>query len=269
LLPQGGGDLPGARPLAGAGGGAVLHLDLEGLLDRALQGPHHLGQGDVGGRALEVVAAARAALGLHQPGALEILEDLLEVAQRDVLAAGDVAGLAGRLGLVLPVEGDVEDRADSVPRLGGQPHRTSKCLSGNGTIRSVPERPPACQGGPSAHGAGGSGGLGARRAALLAAPVRPDEADAGPVGAELAVLVVHIRLARRRRRGRRRSGRRNGWIRVRRRIRPGRGAGAGARRALGATHLAAVVLAEDPDARAVGAQLAPVVEGGAIAVVAG
>src|SRR5690606_37455828 len=77
------------------------------------------------------------------------------------------------------------------------------------------------------------------------------------------------RLARRRRRGRSRSGRRNGWIRVRRRIRPGRGAGAGARRALGATHLAAVVLAEDPDARAVGAQLAPVVEGGAIAVVAG
>src|SRR5690606_934548 len=53
--------------------------------DGALERAHDVAQPDLGGRLRELVAAARAAARRDQPGALEILEDLLEEARRDRL----------------------------------------------------------------------------------------------------------------------------------------------------------------------------------------
>ncbi len=82
--------------------------------------------GDLGGRAGELVAAARAALGGDEAGLLQVLEDLLEEARRDQLALGDLADLC-RAAVV--VEGDVEQRPHSVAAFVGQLHARGYAFS--------------------------------------------------------------------------------------------------------------------------------------------
>ncbi len=59
--------------------------------DRAVDGRHDLRQPDLLRRAGEHVAAADAALGAHQPGALQRQQDLLQVRLGQAGALGDVA----------------------------------------------------------------------------------------------------------------------------------------------------------------------------------
>src|SRR5690606_7963312 len=73
----------------------------------------------------EGVAALGPAFGDDEPGALQVLEDLLEEARRDRLALRDVLDLRR---LTVVVEGDVEDRADSVAAFARELHRARLCV---------------------------------------------------------------------------------------------------------------------------------------------
>ena len=62
-------------------------------LDRPLHRAHDVAERDRLGRARQEVAALGPALGVDDVGAPQLLEDLLEVAQRHLLASRDVARL--------------------------------------------------------------------------------------------------------------------------------------------------------------------------------
>src|SRR5262245_29653533 len=96
------------RDLVEAGGNLARHvppqrrvdlvglvLDREKALDRPLQRAHEIGEPNLLGRSAQVVAATRSAPRIDQPRTLELLEDLLQVALRDVLPARDVLVLRG------------------------------------------------------------------------------------------------------------------------------------------------------------------------------
>src|SRR5262249_36874873 len=92
-----------------------LVLGAEDVVERALERAHHVAQSDGFGRTFEGVASARSAARVDDAGALEILKDLLEIAERDALAPGDVLGLRRARRVVI---GEVEHRAYAVPCLG-------------------------------------------------------------------------------------------------------------------------------------------------------
>jgi hypothetical protein len=89
--------------------------------DRALERADDVAQADLGGRAGEVVAAARPALRADDPRTFQVLEDLLQKAHGDELALGDLANLRGA---TVVVEGDVEQRAHPVAAFVRQLHAT-------------------------------------------------------------------------------------------------------------------------------------------------
>ena len=99
----------------GAAGGA------EGFVHRL----HDLGDGDLAGRAGQPVAAAGAAGGDHQPGPAQAAEKLLQVAQAELLAGGDVAQRhrpAGGGGVGTGAAGEFDHRHDGVAAAGGKLH---------------------------------------------------------------------------------------------------------------------------------------------------
>src|SRR5450631_4055101 len=87
--------------------------------DGPFEGAHDVTQTDVHGSARQAVATLRPALRAHDAGPLQVLEDLLEEAWRDVLALGDVLDLS-RTALV--IEGDIEQRAHGIAALVRQLH---------------------------------------------------------------------------------------------------------------------------------------------------
>ena len=131
------------------------------------------------GRAREEIAALGPALGVDDVGAAQLLEDLLEVAQRHVLAPRDVARLRGPPGVVI---GDVEHRPHSISRFRRQLHsrlfRSRMLMEYLTKIVKKGRRPLARSRRPR------------RRARRLALAVAADEAGAGAVGAQAALLVV-------------------------------------------------------------------------------
>ena len=84
--------------------------------DRAVDGRHHLGQGDLLGVAGQDVAAAHPALGPDQAGTLEGQEDLLEIGLGQAGALGDVP-YRGRYRLC-PVQGQREQGPGGVVTAG-------------------------------------------------------------------------------------------------------------------------------------------------------
>ena len=85
--------------------------------DRPVDGRHDLRQLDVGRVPGEDVAAADAALGAHQPGALQGEQDLLEVGLGEPRALGDVAHR--RRPVVVGVERQRQQRPAGVVTSGG------------------------------------------------------------------------------------------------------------------------------------------------------
>ena len=72
-------------------GAVLVRLAEVAERDRTVDGRHDLGQADLRRVAGEHVAAADAALGAHQAGALQGEQDLLEVGLGEAGALGDVA----------------------------------------------------------------------------------------------------------------------------------------------------------------------------------
>ena len=96
--------------------------------DRTVDGRHDLRQLDLLGVAGEDVAAADAALGAHQPGALEGQQDLLEVGLGQAGALGDVAHR--RRPVAVGVERQRQQRPAGVVTSGRDahdPNRTGRC----------------------------------------------------------------------------------------------------------------------------------------------
>ena len=87
--------------------------------DRPVDGGDDLGERDLFGRPRQHVAAADAALGADQPGALEGEQDLLEIGLRQAGALGDVPHRGRRLGAV---EREGEERPAGVVTPRRNPH---------------------------------------------------------------------------------------------------------------------------------------------------
>ena len=102
-------------------GAVLVRLAEVAERDRAVDGRHDLRQPDVLRVAGEHVAAADAALGAHQPGALEGEQDLLEVRLRQAGALGDVAHRRRAVGV--GVEGERQQRPAGVVAPGRDAHR--------------------------------------------------------------------------------------------------------------------------------------------------
>src|SRR5262249_2854502 len=105
------------RAAAGAAAllSAVFVLGGEDVVEGTLERAHHLAEADGLGRALQGVAAARPAPRIDDAGALQILKDLLKIAEGDAFAPGDVLRLRRA---VRVVKGEVEDRPDAISCLG-------------------------------------------------------------------------------------------------------------------------------------------------------
>jgi len=85
-----------ALPLVVAGAVGVRLAEVA-RRNGTVDGRDDLVQGDLLGRPRQHVAAADAALGAHQTGALERQEDLLEIGLREPSPHGDVAYRGGHL----------------------------------------------------------------------------------------------------------------------------------------------------------------------------
>src|SRR5437660_1777937 len=106
-------DSPGRmRPSRSAA--SIIASAMRSFTDRPLHRAHDVADRDRLGRARQRVAAVGPALPLDELGPFQLLEDLLEVAQRHLLAPRDVARLRG---LAATVVCDVEHRAHRITRL--------------------------------------------------------------------------------------------------------------------------------------------------------
>src|SRR6478609_9632071 len=111
-------DLGDAAGISGGLGALGAELAIPEA-DRAFERAHHVTQADFGGAPRQTVAALRPALGADNPGALQVLKDLLEEARRDVLPLGDVLDLSR---LTFVEKGDIEQRTHGVAALVRQLH---------------------------------------------------------------------------------------------------------------------------------------------------
>jgi hypothetical protein len=114
-LPQTGG---GAR-IAGLLGGLVVDVG-----QRPLDRPDNVRDADLGRSAGEPVAAAGAALGLHQPRPLQLEQDLLEELQRDPLRLGEHRPLDRG---AVRARRELERRPHRVVRLRSDSHCAKEC----------------------------------------------------------------------------------------------------------------------------------------------
>jgi hypothetical protein len=87
--------------------------------DAFLHRRHDLGDGDAGGGPAQPVAAGASALAVHQPGAAQLGEQLLQVGQRYLLALGNRRQRHSTAGAIL---GEVGHGGDRVPAFGVQLH---------------------------------------------------------------------------------------------------------------------------------------------------
>ena len=93
-------------------------------LDRLLHGVHDIGHRDRVGRPRQAVAAARPARRGHQAGTAQLAEQLFEISQAQLLAAGDL-GQADRAALTphrLP-RGEIRHGHHRIAPAGGELHR--------------------------------------------------------------------------------------------------------------------------------------------------